>query len=223
MADELQQALVTEENEDVPTWRRWLPWVALALIILLVAWLLWMYGDWRRADVDRRAAVVVTNMVKVPDVVGMTAKRARAVLKRAGFDVETEVSFDTIAKPGTVANQAPLAGRRAEKGSTVFIGVVADLPAAVEDDVSEPDYQGEEQGMTSRPAAAVDKGPVPDLIGLSEAAAVDRIEAAGFVARPMYQPRAIEKPYVYQQAPEAGEELEIGEQVHFLILIPRVD
>jgi serine/threonine-protein kinase len=94
-----------------------------------------------------------TEMVTVPDVTGKTQADAATALEDDGFKVKvTKKSSDAVAK-GTVISQKQSADSQAAKGSTVTI-YVSTGPAQVK---------------------------VPDLIGLTQAEAVAKIQALGLV------------------------------------------
>lgn len=206
------------DREDEAGWRRWLPWIALAIIILVVAWLIWLYADWKTPQ-ENGVSQVTGATIAVPDVVGLDADEAEQRLEDAGLVSEEDVSYDQYTEVGAVSSQAPVAGTRVAPGSIVIIGVVSGVGSVSEADVEEPDYQGEAKGMTSRSPKSVAKAAVPDLVGLSESAAVAAVEAKGLVARPIYQPRINQPRRVIEQSPAPGELAPVGSQVHFLIVI----
>lgn len=206
------------EREDEPSWRRWLPWIALAAIILIVAWLIWLYSDWK-APQETGVSQVSGATISVPDVVGLDADEAKQRLEDAGLTSEEDESYDQYTEVGAVSSQAPVAGTRVTPGSLVIIDVVSGVGRVSEADVEEPDYQGEAKGMTSRDPKSVLRAAVPDLLGLSEGAAVAAVEAKGLVARPLYQPRVNQPRRVIQQSPAPGELAPAGSQVHFLIIV----
>jgi penicillin-binding protein 1A len=88
---------------------------------------------------------------KVPDVVGTAVEAASSVLTQAGFQVVRRPVADDGDKPGTVLGQLPAGGQLASPGSLVRLDIAA--PSSV---------------------------LVPDLLGLTEAEARDKAEAAGF-------------------------------------------
>lgn len=208
----------TPNREDEESgWRRWLPWIALVAIILLVAWLLWLYGDWKSPS-GRDVGVAPSASVRVPDVIGLDAEEATSILEQAGLSAEEDVSYDQYADPGTVSSQAPASGSRVSPGTTVLIEVVAGINAA-SDSAEEPDYQGEAKGLTGRSAKSIRRVRVPDVMGLSESAAIAAVEARGLSPRPLYQPRPGKPRVVFQQSPPVDELVPIGSQVHFLIAV----
>ncbi len=98
-------------------------------------------------------------MVTVPAVTNLLQADATKQLKDAGFSVKvTTKASDTIAK-GTVIDQKPVGGAQAPKGSAVTITVSSGIEQVV----------------------------VPNVLGLTQAEAVAKIEALGLVADP--QPR----------------------------------
>ncbi|MCY4087340.1 MAG: Stk1 family PASTA domain-containing Ser/Thr kinase [Actinomycetia bacterium] len=94
--------------------------------------------------------------VTVPGVVGSLRDQAIAVLTEAGFNVSIIESLETDpAVLGTVLDQRPDGGVRAEKGATVTITVVAE------------------------PQPELEPVPVPNVINLDQPAAEALLEAAG--------------------------------------------
>jgi eukaryotic-like serine/threonine-protein kinase len=98
--------------------------------------------------------------VKVPDVTGFSQRDAHQTLTSQGFVVSTVQQESGDASPGTVLRETPVAGTKVEPGSTVTI-VVAKAPQ---------------------------QAKVPDLTGMTAAAAVDALSRAGFVPRESTQP-----------------------------------
>lgn len=132
--------------------------------------------------------------VEVPDVVGMEMEKAVATIEAAGFEaqsVEADEPGDDV-EEGEVAAQMPEAGSLADEGSTVTISVVG-APEPVE---------------------------VPDLIGLTEEQATERLEEAGLRANARTQEDASAKAgTVIEQSPEEGSEVEPGSRVDITIAI----
>ncbi|HEU4979309.1 MAG TPA: Stk1 family PASTA domain-containing Ser/Thr kinase [Solirubrobacteraceae bacterium] len=89
--------------------------------------------------------------VTVPDVVGADRAHATARLQQAGFKVDPQPQTSP-APPGRVLGQDPLAGARADKGSTVTITV------------------------SSGPGQAA----IPDVSGMKGSAARDELRRTGF-------------------------------------------
>ncbi|MDT0346547.1 Stk1 family PASTA domain-containing Ser/Thr kinase [Streptomyces litchfieldiae] len=110
-------------------------------------------GEERRPDSPVNLAVSKGREVFVPDVVGATEDAAVAELTAAGFEVEVaEERVFSEEEAGTVAEQSPAAGLGTGEGDTIHL--------------------------------TLSKGPemieVPDVRGMSEGDARDRLEAAGF-------------------------------------------
>lgn len=110
------------------------------------------------------AGTVVTLMVSagmaetlVPNVIGMTRDEATDVLEEAGYDVQTQDTFDDKASAGIVIGQDPRGGVAAEPGTIVAIVVSAG----------------------KNPEVAV-----PDVVGMSEADAAKALGDAGLQAVP---------------------------------------
>jgi beta-lactam-binding protein with PASTA domain len=121
----------------------------------------------------------------VPWVLGLEVADAREILLDAGFVVEALRRADDEAPRGTVFGQEPEAGTRAADGSTVRIVVSVG------------------RGVTT----------VPDVVGRSQADAVQALEVAGLRARAERVPSEREPGTVVAQVPRAGVELERGSAV----------
>lgn len=207
-----------EQEDEEGRRRRLLPWLILFIIFAVVIWLLWTYGGWRDSG-KSTSFTEVKQLVSVPDLIGVDLDEAERVLGRLGLIAEVEVSGDAVGAPGTVSDQDPGSGAQVREGSTVRISVVEVSAEEGADLTAEPDYTGEARGLTGR-TRTVATATVPDVVGLTEAEAKARAEAAGFVLRPMYQPRSWGESRVYQQQPAAGATAERGFQIHVLIMIP---
>jgi serine/threonine-protein kinase len=121
----------------------------------------------------------------VPWVLGLEVAGAREILLDAGFVVEALRRADDEARKGTVFGQQPEAGTRAPEGSTVRIVVSVG------------------RGVTT----------APDVVGRSQAEAVEALEAAGLQARVERVPSERALGTVVAQVPRAGTELERGSAV----------
>lgn len=180
----------------------YLPWLVLLVVLLIVAWLVWRYAQRPGvADVDGRGVSVATTAV-VPDVTGMTKRAAQAKLSSAGFAVESDLSYDAVAEPGTVAGQDPAGGTRRAKGDIVVIQVAVDLNAG--------------QGGAGVDDAFTNE--VPSVIGLTEEDAADALKRGGYRIS-VLEVYSEDKPMgvVYQQTPGAGESAEPGTVVDAII------
>jgi beta-lactam-binding protein with PASTA domain/tRNA A-37 threonylcarbamoyl transferase component Bud32 len=95
--------------------------------------------------------------VAVPSVVTMSADQAGQVLRRAGFNVDTERAASDSIPENVVTSQNPEAGRTADRSSTVTV-VVSAGPASV----AVPNLAG--RGVEDAKAALRDAGLGPQLI-----------------------------------------------------------
>ena len=102
----------------------------------------------------------------VSSVVGKDQSSAQAALKADGFKVAVKPTTTMLELPGTVLTQSAAANQSATKGSTVTLSVAAARPRA-----------------EARPPEG-DFAWAPDVIGLTEAEAVARIEQVGL--KPTY-------------------------------------
>jgi serine/threonine-protein kinase len=190
----------TEEQRE-RRWRAWLPWIVLLIVLLIVAWLIWTYSDFGKAPNQADRGAAVATKVVVPDVVGMASEDAVRVLERAGFLVDSEVSYDTLADPDTVSAQDPAAGTKAVRGSAVLISVTLGTGSAR--------GAGDDQGWEHR---------VPDVIGMTKGRATWTLQSGGYGANVtgMYssdRPRGL----AFSQSPAAGSSAEEGTLVNVLV------
>lgn len=203
------EELAIEEHEDERARRRgWLPWLVLAAVIAVIIWLIWNYSDFGRAPDQADVAKPTEQTAKVPDVVGMSRGSAIAALEAAGFSVQVEVSYDTVAEPGTVVSQDPAAGSEVGVGATVFIGVAEGVVLGGE---------GEDIGREDEAAATI-----PDVVGMSRSQAVSVLRANGYQAAvsELYteqQPEGL----VFEQTPKAGSSADPGTTVGLLVSLGR--
>jgi len=111
-------------------------------------------SQFARGSEPKKTCHVAGDGVRVPSVVGLSIDEARSILGRAGFGVSTRAEPTNAYRPGIVVGQTPGGGRRAAKGATVTLAV------------------------STRAAGNTDT--VPDVLGLTRAAAESRIRNAGF-------------------------------------------
>ncbi len=137
------------------------------------------------AEVERGTTVILSvsrgeRQVAVPDVRGLPEAEAVAALEEAGLDAAVNRVPSGEAE-GTVVAQSPAAGERAARGSSVQINVSA--------------------GRTGTTAGSV---TVPDVVGLSQAAAAGRLRAAGLEVETNPVESSEPKGRVIRQSPAAG-------------------
>jgi serine/threonine-protein kinase len=172
--------------------------------------------DWRRRDVfsDRRSGRVVaqepesgeevvegtivllrvskgTEKVTVPDVLNQSESSARAELEQAGFEVQVLQAPSDNTPEGLVFDQAPDAGEKAKKGSTVQITV------------------------SSGPQTVT----VPDVVGQSQESAEEELEDAGFQVDVVEQDTSdpTEDNVVVDQDPNGGKQADPGSTVTIFV------
>jgi serine/threonine-protein kinase len=97
-----------------------------------------------------------TEGIEVPDVTGKEENAAKSELTTAGFEVITETAFDDDVEEGYVISQSPEAGEKAAESSTIKLTISA--------------------------GPEVKKTKVPDLRGLSESAAKEKLASANLKA-----------------------------------------
>jgi hypothetical protein len=201
-----QQGYEAEDTEERDPRNRssvW-PWILLAIVVLVVILLLWLY--WRR---PQQASVTVINKTVeipvvvpeprpepvvpavvassteastvplVPDVLGDPRISAIRTLEGAGYAVTTSDVRTATKTSGLVVGQNPAGGAPLERGGTVAIVLSAGTPATR--DVR-----------------------MPETVGLTQAAAESKVEAAGLVPYLTYGDTGHKEGYVISQWPLAG-------------------
>lgn len=93
-------------------------------------------------------------LTEVEDVVGLDYREANLKLQNAGFRVETETVMSSTVEKDLVISTSPGAGEQISSGSTIYVAV-----------------SGGEQTVYTK---------MPNLIGLSENAAIVKLQNAGF-------------------------------------------
>jgi serine/threonine-protein kinase len=164
-------------GEDEPRKSRAGWYVVIALLILglfgLIAWLI--------------AGNVLGGgeLIRVPDVVGMTEDEATEELEAAGFSVES-VERPSQKEEGEVIKQDPKARERLEEGETVTITV----------------------------SSGVKQVTVPDLEGMKLPEAIEAIEAEGLKLGEVTRVESEEEPgTVLDQSPPADTEVDVDSVV----------
>ena len=122
--------------------------------------------------------------VDVPDVVGLPVDDARARLEQDDLRARVRRVFSEES-PGSVVAQDPSAGDRAPAGSEVRINV----------------------------SKGTGRVTVPDVVGLSEDEATQRLDQAGLEVRSFEVPAADQEGTVVAQNPPAGDEVGEGDTV----------
>lgn len=128
---------------------------------------------------------------RVPDVVGDPRTTGVSTISAAGYNVSvSELYSDTVSK-GLIITQNPSGGTDLVTGETVDVVVSAGAKAAA-------------------------NVKVPDVIGLSRAAAASKIKAAGLTPYAVYGPQpAGAHGTTFNQWPEPGTLIEAGSQVTY--------
>lgn len=134
-----------------------------------------------------------TNAVDVPDVTGKARDEAIAELEAAGFRVTTDTDYDDDVEEGYVISQSPNGSEKAAKTSTVTL-IVSIGPETKKTDV-------------------------PDLRGLSESAAKDKLSQSNLKAGTVSEEYSdsVTKGLVISQSYSPGMEVEEGTAVNFVL------
>lgn len=175
------------------------------------------------------ACIAFSQLVEVPDVVGLSETEARDVLEEAGFTVGDSV-VETVADadPGEVTAQDPEGGERAFTGTKVILTVASDDSGTADSGSRDDGEISSELDLTDGFAPsgtgsrdvpgvtgeAVNLGPVtPGVQNMTEAEALATLRNAGY--RPViggYGPTTagVLAGHVYYQNPPPGTRLARG-------------
>jgi eukaryotic-like serine/threonine-protein kinase len=126
--------------------------------------------------------------VEVPDLEGRTEEEAGALVTGAGLALRVIPEFSNTVPRGRVIGQNPKAGATLRKGDTVTI-VVSEGPRTF---------------------------PMPDVVGMSEAAAVARLEGLGLRVKVIQLPGTTGDTVVYTK-PEDGTTVQSGQEVRIYV------
>jgi eukaryotic-like serine/threonine-protein kinase len=154
-------------------------------------WLLWVLLALALVAAGIAAYLLLQPEQKtVPDVVGRQSASAAQTLNQAGFEVRIQpVQSDKVAKD-RVISQNPGAHEEADEGSTVTLTV------------------------SGGPGDAA----VPDVVGLTEKSAQNRVEKAGFKSRSRTETSdSVEQDRVIEVSPPTGTLLERGQTVTLVV------
>ncbi|TKB24679.1 PASTA domain-containing protein [Desulfopila sp. IMCC35006] len=154
--------------------------------------------------------------VQVPSLVGMPYARALALLREVGLGsgnprryVRADMAVDTV------ISQSPSAGTLVQPGSTVRLDI-SQRPVVVAPPSRTPTIpQIAPTGVVISPALMHTVCTVPDIMGLTESAAVSRIEKARLV--PRVRMRLSGPQVVTQQTPQGNATAACGNTVTFTI------
>jgi eukaryotic-like serine/threonine-protein kinase len=160
------------EREEPPRRRRrWLPWLFVLLLLAAAALAGWYVVTQIRDELRG------SELVAVPNVVGLREEQARDQLEAKGFQVEIRDAADVEVEAGFVIEQDPRAGQQVPQGDPVTIFVSIGKPRA----------------------------EVPDVVGEQYSDAVRILRDAGFdVDRQEEFSPDVEEGAVIRQDPAAG-------------------
>lgn len=132
------------------------------------------------------------NKVKVPNVLNQERMEAIAMLQESGFEYSTSETYSADVEKGCVISSSPAAGVEAEKGSTVEIVISA--------------------------GKKVETTTVPQLKGLTEDAAIARIESSGLsVGTISSVDSELDAGTVVWQSKDPGTEVEVHTKIYLQI------
>ncbi|MGB4589170.1 MAG: PASTA domain-containing protein [Clostridiaceae bacterium] len=137
---------------------------------------------------------VNSGMVVVPALFGLTKETAKLKLEELGLVPDPEVETTTEVDGGIVFWQTPYKGIEIKKGTKVSYSVAA-------------------EDTVETPVTNIGTAKIPDVIGLSEAAAISKIEALGFKADANFERKYNNdygKGFVYSQNYLVGAEVAKG-------------
>ncbi|HET7128620.1 MAG TPA: PASTA domain-containing protein [Gaiellaceae bacterium] len=150
---------------------------------------------------------------KVPDLTGQSVSDAQSALDQLGLDSTiTKVTSDKPA--GTVVDQAPNAGGKLAKGSSVTLSVAKAKPKAPP---PAPAMTTSAQQTTPTTTAAAPPQPqsatVPNVTGQDEASAVQALGEAGILPSIVFVPGKDPLGTIEQQAKPAGSSVPFHDHV----------
>lgn len=123
-----------------------------------------------------------TELIGVPDVVGMAQAEAEKALADVGLAVALQTAPSGDGAPGAVISQSPESGNAVDAGTLVTLLVRADTPIAV-----------------------------PNVVGMTQASAEKKLTDAGFDVRVQTaESGTVQKGSVISQSPVAGSSAEAG-------------
>lgn len=128
---------------------------------------------------------------EVPNVVGLKGTTAKADLEEAGFLVTVEEEFSSSIKSGLVISQNPKAGLTVGAGSEIVIVV----------------------SKGTEPETVL----VPDVVDMTEDAAVQALKARGLKADITYDPSGTPTGLVLEQDPPGGTKVAIDSTVSLIV------
>jgi serine/threonine-protein kinase len=128
----------------------------------------------------------------IPNIVGTHETYAYDTLESRGYVPSPSYQYTGITLPGKVMSQSPQGNTPAEEGTVVYYSV----------------------SLGEAPESVV---TVPDVMGLSQAAANDRIRARGLTPFAVYRPAPSPVGVVSDQWPAAGSSVPEGEEVYYVI------
>lgn len=132
------------------------------------------------------------NKVKVPNVLNLERMEAIGMLQESGFEYSTSETYSADVEKGCVISSSPAAGVEAEKGSTVEIVISA--------------------------GKKVETTTVPQLKGLTEDAAIARIESSGLsVGTISSVDSELDAGTVVWQSKDPGTEVEVHTKIYLQI------
>lgn len=204
-----------DEEDDDSDGRRPLAVISTLILLLVVFFLVWLF---------------LQRTVIVPDVVGMSDARARAVLEAAGLKAGDITSVRHAEETSVVVGQSPATGLRVKPKSVVDLTVSRGLGGVAEDDAStnggwvvpKSDFNPltgetlEEEPEEDPPLLSATYGPwLPSVLSMTEDEARSTLEGAGF--NPVFKSgpstTSVSKGLVYAQVPEPGSDIPKGTDV----------
>jgi hypothetical protein len=210
MAQDVGQRDYSDEPEQQRSSMR--SWVALATVVILVVLFLWLY--WRAPAQSSMKSLTGTDQTPVtlpssrpeptipapasspadssttrlvPDVLGNPRSSAIRTLEDAGYVVSSSEVYSTSKASGLVIGQKPGGGASLDRGSQVAIVI----------------------SVSNRDISNVE---MPDIVGLEQAAAESKVQAAGLTPYLTYGNSGVPEGHVISQWPLPGEMVPEGSQ-----------
>lgn len=137
----------------------WIPVALVGVLLIVGAGLL----IWKLVPQSPGTDVTVQTVALVPDVQGKHHEEAKVELQKLGFSqIELEPRFDISKAPGTVLDQSPPKGEKANPGETTITLIVADAITTVPD-VMDNTLDGAKKKLTEKGFVNIQTEPRFDL------------------------------------------------------------
>lgn len=190
------------EDDDNGKINRILKWLGIGIIVgiaIFAAIFIFNFAKGSAKKEDNKTAQE-EQLVKIPNVVGLSVKEAKKVLKDAGFEVEVD------SEDGVVKKMRPVFGSEAKRGSKVNLFVVGN------------DNDNEEESKKPEEKEEQKEIELPNLIGLQENEAIAILTAKGLKHSETYENNdSIDKLHIIRMTPSPSTKVKEGDTINLVI------